>query len=106
MLNITLDVNGTFRVSSGTIFTKIMAGTTTLGQNASGGVKTFTINYGTTFTAVPKVQVTIRGEDYSDVFAFVTRNIGTTSFQINVYRVDVSGGVWLQNLQIDWMAWE
>ncbi|MBI4649661.1 MAG: hypothetical protein HY738_24430 [Bacteroidia bacterium] len=97
--------DGGIYVNNGTKISKIQAGTITVGAH-TGGVKLVNVTFTTAFSTTPKVMVTIRGADYSDVFAVTTRNITTTTFQVNVYRVDVAGGQWAQNLQFDWFAWE
>jgi hypothetical protein len=101
-----LDVNGTFRVSSGTTFTKIQAGRHTVGTNTVTGVKTSTITFPSAFASAPMVTVTVRGENFSDTFVVSTRSISTTQCVINIYRVDVAGGTWGQDLQVDWIAWQ
>jgi|GEM_PF-2398161 len=105
---VTLDVAGSVRVNSGTTFAKVQAGSTLVGSNSSGGVKTVTVNFPSSFSSTPKVIVTARGENinYPDTFAASTRQISTSSFQVNIFRVDSSGGSWGQNLYLDWIAWE
>ncbi|MBU0765805.1 MAG: H-type lectin domain-containing protein [Bacteroidetes bacterium] len=91
---------------NGTEIDEVQAGTSNIGANSSGGVKTVTVTFPSTFTSTPKINVTVRGGNYSDTFAVTTRNISTTSFQVNIYRVDSPGGIWAQSLQIDWFAWK
>jgi hypothetical protein len=81
-----------------------VSGSYTAGANAGGGDKTVTISYGSTFSAVPKVMVTAHGENTNDVFSVTTKNITTTNFQVTIWRDDVDGGSWGQNLKIDWVA--
>lgn len=106
-----LDVEGTTQTnglqvsSTGTVFARMVAGTATLGSGIAG-VNTYTVSFGVTFSAAPKVIITPRGQNYQDTFAVTTRNIGTTSFQVNVYFANTTGGSWAQNLQLDWMAFE
>jgi len=92
-------------VGSGTNIKKIQAGSFNAGTG-SGGVKTVTINFPSSFSIVPNINVTVKGGNYSDVFAVTTRNVGTNSFQVNIYRVDSPGGIWAQTLYLDWYAWE
>jgi len=102
-----LTVNTTgVNIGEGTTFKKIQAGSFNVGTNTGGGIKTVTINFPSAFANNPNVNVTVKGQDYSDVFAVTTRNVGTNSFQVNIYRVDSSGGVWGQTLYLDWYAWE
>jgi len=98
--------DGGMQLNGGTTIEKIQAGTATVGTNSSGGVKTITITFPSSFTTTPKVNVTVRGQNYSDVFAITTRNISTTSVQVNICRVDSPGGIWGQSLQVDWFAWQ
>lgn len=106
-----LDVEGTTQTDglqvneNGTAFSRMVAGTATVGAGAAG-VNTFTISFGATFTAAPKVIVTARGENYNDTFSLTTRNITTTNFQVNVYYTNTAGGAWAQNLKVDWFAFE
>ncbi|MBN2862612.1 MAG: hypothetical protein JXN62_05585 [Bacteroidales bacterium] len=99
-------IDGNLQIQGGTSIGMTQAGTYTAGVNSSGGVKTFTITFPTAFGTIPKINVTPRGENFTDVFAVTTRNISTTSFQVNVFRVDGAGGIWGQNLKLDWYAWE
>jgi hypothetical protein len=109
--NAGLEVRGIIKgnsmmVDNGTIFSKIQAGTATIGSNGVSGVKTVTIIFPSAFSTAPKIIVTPRGENYADVFSVTTRNIGTGSFQVNVQRTDSGLSTWGQNLQMDWLAWE
>jgi hypothetical protein len=99
----TLDIRGSLRVNEGTIFSKIQAGKSYVGSSTSR-LKVVTIYFDKAFENPPSITVTPRGENYGDVFAVTTRNITTTSFQVNVLRVDSSSG-WGQSLYVDWMAW-
>ncbi len=99
-----LDVNGTFRVNEGTIFSRIQAGTATVG-NSTSNRKNIVVNFPIPFSNPPKVIATARGGDFQDTFAVTTTAISTTQFRINVLRLDGAGG-WGQNLQLDWMAWQ
>ena len=60
------------------------------------------------FEATPNVIATPRSDPLSntnDTFVVTVRKSATTYFVVNVYRVDVAGGSWSQNLLLDWMAW-
>ncbi|MDJ0577747.1 MAG: hypothetical protein QNJ65_21630 [Xenococcaceae cyanobacterium MO_234.B1] len=52
-----LDVNGTFRVNEGTIFSRIQAGTATVG-NSTSRRKNIVVNFPTPFSNPPKVIAT------------------------------------------------
>ena len=99
-------IGGSVKIGGGTAIKKIQAGTYSAGVNSSGGVKTVTVTFPSAFTATPKVNVTVKGQNYPDVFAITTRNVTTTYFQVNIYRVDSPGGIWGQTLSLDWMAWQ
>ena len=81
-----LDVNGSLRVNNGTIFSKMQAGTATIGRHNSWRKENIVVNF-------------------PDVFAVTTRAISTTEFRVNVMRIDSSSG-WGQNLLLDWFAWQ
>ncbi|NOR45433.1 MAG: hypothetical protein GQ534_07585 [Candidatus Delongbacteria bacterium] len=93
------------KINSGTEIYMTQSGTIIVGTH-SGGVKTVTKTFDTAFTAVPKINVTAKGDAATDVYAVTTRNVTTTSFQVNIYRVDNPGGGWGQNLKIDWFGWQ
>ncbi|MBN2790612.1 MAG: hypothetical protein JXR69_10525 [Candidatus Delongbacteria bacterium] len=99
-------IDGYIQVGGGTNISKTQAGTYSAGVNSTGGVKTVTITFPTAFTTTPKVNVTPKGQNFTDTFAVTTRNITTTSFQVNIYRVDSPGGIWGQTLSLDWFAWQ
>jgi hypothetical protein len=110
-INAGIEVNGPVKVNSiqvdnGTILSRIQAGTAFVGGNGVSGVKTITVIFPSPFSTAPQIMVTPRGENYADVFSVTTRNIGTTSFQVNVQRTDSGLSTWGQNLQVDWFAWE
>lgn len=100
-----LDVVGSFRVGGGTAITKMLSGTAAIGSSASNE-KQITVNFANAFNAVPRVLVTVRGQNFADVFAVTTRSISNSSVTIRVKRVDTASGGWAQNLQVDWMAME
>jgi 6-phosphogluconolactonase (cycloisomerase 2 family) len=102
--SLTVGVGGLKVGITGTTLSLVQSGEATLG-GGSAGVNVYTIVFTSTFSAAPNVLVTLHGENYNDVFAVTTRNITTSQFQVNVYRVDVPGGSWLQNLKLDWIAW-
>ncbi len=98
--------NDGIRIGVGNTIKKVQHGSFNAGTNSGNGVKTVTIYFPYDFANAPHVIVTVRGGDYSDVFAVTTRNVTTSNFQVNIYRVDDSGGGWAQNIYIDWIAWE
>jgi hypothetical protein len=99
-----LDVEGTFRVNRGTLFSKIQAGTATVGSSSSQR-KNIVVSFPGSFLIPPKIIAIARGGNYPDTFAVTTTAISTTQFSVNVLRLDRSSG-WGQNLKLDWMAWQ
>ncbi len=99
-----LDVNGSFRVNEGTVFSRIQAGTASVG-NSGSQQKNIVVNFPAPFSNLPKVIATARGGNFPDTFAITTTAISTMQFRINVRRLDSFSG-WGQNLQLDWMAWQ
>ena len=104
-----LDVNGSFRVGSGTtIFNNLQAG---LAQMATGSptVKTnFTFTFPKAFGSVPNVIVSARSGNVvpvDDTFAVTVRDVTTTTCTVNIVRVDNPSG-WSQQVKINWLAWE
>ncbi|MBC8096260.1 MAG: hypothetical protein H7Y43_10635 [Akkermansiaceae bacterium] len=103
----TLDVNGSFRINQGTVFTRVQAGIFSVGT--SGGVsKSVTNAFPRVFNTMPTVTATPvceAGTDYADVFCLTIRRVTTTNFVVNFYRVDTAGG-WAQNPRVSYQAWE
>lgn len=99
-----LDVNGTFRVNNGFVFSRIQAGTATVGNSRSER-KNIVVNFPLAFDAIPMVMATARGGNFPDTFAVTTTAISNRQFNINVLRLDRGSG-WGQNLQLDWIAWD
>lgn len=101
-----LDISGSLRVGlGGTVLNQVEAGDATLGPTGVSGTSVFTITFKKAFAQQPKVVVTANGADFNDVFAVTTRRITTSSFAVNVYRVDQLGASWGQALKLDWIAW-
>lgn len=100
-----LTVLGGIRNGAGsTVQSRTEFGTVNVGTGTNG-VNTFTINFPTAFSTTPKVFVMPRGNDNPDTFAISTRAVTTTSFKINIVRIDQTGG-WGQALNVDWYATE
>ena len=99
-----LDVLGSFRVNNGTVFSRIQAGTATVGNSRSQR-KNIVVIFLIPFDRIPQVMATARGGNFPDTFAVTTTAISNRQFSINVLRLD-SGGGWGQNLQLDWIAWD
>ena len=93
------------RIGDGTVLTEVQSGTASIGTNPGGGVKSVSVSFPDgAFQSAPRVICTIRAGNYVDTFVVSTRQILTTSFTVNVYRVDNGGGNWGQVLQMDWIA--
>jgi hypothetical protein len=48
--------------------------------------------------------LTARGTNANDTFVVSAREVTTTGFKVNIYRVDTPGASWTQNLLVDWWA--
>ncbi|MEM9823567.1 MAG: hypothetical protein AAF985_20955 [Bacteroidota bacterium] len=107
-INGNAEVTGSLKIGNGgTAIGKMRAGRAHIGSKSGGGVKSVTINYGSSFSSAPKVVVTpITQGGYNDMFVTTIKSIGNNSFTVNVYRVDAPGGGWGQQLKLDWVAWQ
>ena len=104
----TLDVNGSLRVNSGTVFTNLQAGQAQMGGGSSTSYTNLTISFPKTFVGTPKVVATINADPASDVpetFVVSVRKVSATGCTVNIVRVDTAAG-WSQALSVNWMAWE
>ena len=103
-----LDVAGSFRINSGTIYSRLQSGVATAGTSAAG-FKVFTNTFPVAFSSTPAVQATTVNDpgfpNVNDTFTLTIRNISATNFVANIQRVDTNGG-WSQNLRVSWSAWE
>jgi hypothetical protein len=100
-----LHVNGSFQVgSAGVALTCLQTGTFTIGSSGTQNRRNVSVNFPSAFPSTPSVLATARGGSFPDGFAVTTTSISTTGFQVNIYRVDATGG-WGQSLQLDWLAW-
>jgi hypothetical protein len=100
-------VDGSLQVGGGTVHNEIQSGTATIGGNPGSGVLVSTITFPNSFSSTPKVLCTVRtqtGASYTDVFAVTTKQISTTQFVVNIYRLDSPGGGWGQVLLLDWVV--
>jgi hypothetical protein len=101
-----LDVNGSIKVGGGTVVNKIQTGQSTLGTGAAG-VQSFTITFPTAFTAVPRVVVSAESANATtETFITTVKSITTTTFMVNVYRIDSPGAAWTQSLKLNWYAFQ
>src|SRR5205814_1451192 len=90
-------VSGLKVASNGTLFNRMQAATATLG-GGNAGVNVYTVTFPVAFSAAPKVMVTPRNNWPSaigDTFALTLREVSTTQFVVNVYRLD-SPNPWSQ----------
>jgi hypothetical protein len=102
----TLDVNGSVRVGGGSVFDRIVEGTTVLGPGTN--TMSYAVTFPKAFASSPKVIATPRNDpsfNVPDTFCVTIRSISTTGFVLNVHRVDSAGG-WAQQLRLDWIAWD
>jgi hypothetical protein len=78
----------------------------------AAGVNVKTVTFPTPFIgAVPKVIVTPKTDDFgggpvNDTLVASVRQISTTQFQVNVFRVDMPSGAWSVNTRLAWIAWQ
>ena len=73
------------------------------------GTYAFTVKFPTSFSSAPVVLATpLQGTDYppniADTFAITVVTVTTTSFTVNVNRVDMLNGGWDQNLRLQYTA--
>lgn len=103
----TLDVNGSFRVGSGTtIFNNLQAGLAQMSTDSTTVKTNFTFTFPKAFNSVPNVLVSPRSStDVDDTFAVTVRRVTTTTCTVNVVRTDSAAG-WGQHMQVTWLAWE
>ena len=80
------------------------SGRSWVGQQMGGSLKTVNVTFPKPFAVPPKIILTTRGHDHPDTFTATTRWVSTTGFVANIWRAD--GGVWSQNLELDWLAWD
>ena len=96
-----LHVSGTSKFGTpGNNIRSIRSFRATLGSGGSG-VNNYLINYGVTYSDASKliINVTTSNEaDNGDTTACCVRTIGTSSFRLNVYRVDGLGSGWGNNI--------
>jgi hypothetical protein len=85
----------------------VQAGVGTVGSQSAGQkLKQTSASFPRAFSPAPLVLATAQGGPYSDTFATTTRDIGTTGFDVNDYRVDFGNSGWGQNLMLGWMAFQ
>ena len=89
-----LHVNGTSKLGGiGTAFKSVVAFVAPLGAGGAGVVQ-FTVSYPSAYTDVTKliINVTILGDpaSYDDTYGWSLRTVSTTSFILNVKRVDAT----------------
>ena len=110
------------QVNGGTVFKKVLAGSTQLPlfdqlttKDSTGMVdvtkiKNASVKFPEEFSGSPYVIVTVRNQssEYSDVFAVTVSDISQSEFTVNIVRADLKelGTSWGQYLNLDWIAWE
>lgn len=93
--------------ANGYSVSEMRIGTSTIGANSSGGVRTAYVDFGQDFSSIPKVICTPRqetGGSYSDTFSCTTKSVTVSGCWVNVRREDNNGGTWGENLLVDWIA--
>ena len=101
---LTVGGNGLTIGITGTTFSVVQSGSAILGAGISE-VNVYTVTFPSAFSSTPNVMVTLRGQDFNDIFAVTTCYISASQFRVNVYRVDNNEGIWGQYLHMDWIAW-
>ena len=81
-------------------------GQVTVGAGAAG-VKQIVIAFPVAYTTPPLVIVTPQGVGgVTETFTATVAQVSATQCTINVYRTDVAGGAWTQNLLLNWYAFQ
>lgn len=102
----TLDVNGSFRVSGGTAFGRLQAGTLSVGTNSTGyGV--YTTAFPVVFASSPAVVCTPRltASGSNEMFMTTIRAVTVSNFVLGVRRGDTNSA-WRVPVSVSWFAWE
>lgn len=89
----------------------LQSGTAQIGSSTENLLQA-TVDFPQAFSNVPVILATpLQGTDYTesitDTFAVTVTSVTTTSFEVNVFRVDTIGSGtngWAQNLQLSWLA--
>lgn len=103
-----LGFNGNSLRIVGTTFTSILAGVAIMPSSLTTETN-FVITFPQAFTSIPRILVTVGNDpgfpNVNDIFATSVANVSTTTFRVNVIRLDTTGG-WSQQLRINWLAWQ
>ncbi len=107
----TIFKNGNIKIGNqGTLFTNLQEGRVAAGTQSGSNRKVIQVNFPNSFDLAQdvKIQLTPKlADNISDVFVLSARNITTTSFTVEIYRVDAPAGTgWGASFDISWMAWE
>ncbi|WP_203258291.1 hypothetical protein [Hyunsoonleella ulvae] len=105
-LNADVTIRDGLTLGGGTKVSKLAEGVYDYNTDGAAGVNTTTITFGTTFNAVPKVNITVKSGVATEMYVANVVSTATTSATIAVYRIDNNGGTWTTDLDIEWMAWE
>ena len=106
----TLHVNGTSKLGGiGTPFKSVVAFIATLGAGGAGIVQ-FTVTYPSAYTDVSKLVINVTtthdpSAAYDDTFGCTVRSISTTSFILNIKRIDVASA-WGANIRAHVVVYE
>ena len=68
----------------------------------NGALKQTSLSFDVPFGAAPVVLASPQGGPFQDTFAVTTTGVGTTGFNVNLYRTDAAG--WGQDLELGWLA--
>ena len=106
----TLHVNGTSKLGGiGTPFKSVVAFIATLGAGGAGIVQ-FTVTYPSAYTDASKLVINVTtthdpSAAYDDTFGCTVRSISTTSFILNIKRIDVASA-WGANIRAHVVVYE
>lgn len=102
---LSINTGGNIALGGGTAFSRLLHGRTTYGtSNTSTGTLQTTVTIGQT---MPNTNYTVlvspeTSGNNSDVFSCNVYNKTTTTFGVNIRRVDNTGGSWSTTLNLNW----
>jgi hypothetical protein len=109
----TIYKNGDIKIGNeGSLFSNLQEGVVSAGTQSGTNRKTIMVNFPFTFNTFDGSRTRILltpklGNNISDVFVLSARNVTTTGFEVEIYRVDAPAGTgWGVAFDINWMAWD
>lgn len=93
-------------INSGTEIAKLEQGLLFVGTG-NLGVNQYVLNFPSSFSNPPRLLVSVlNGSDDDSTFCVSIRTVSTTQAKVNIYRIDVPGGNWTQDIYLNWLAYE